>query len=79
MNDTAPDFDAVRDYLTGLQDRTCAAIESSDGEARFTEDAYGLERANLAGAIIDRVEVIEDLENRARSRAAAKRKKARRG
>ena len=36
----APDFDAVRDYLTGLQDRICIAIESADGEARFVEDAW---------------------------------------
>ena len=36
----APDFNAVRDYLTGLQDRICAAIENADGEARFVEDAW---------------------------------------
>ena len=30
-----PDFDVVRDYLTGLQDRICAAIEAADGRARF--------------------------------------------
>ena len=34
------DFDQVRDYLTGLQDRICAAIESADGGARFDEDAW---------------------------------------
>jgi coproporphyrinogen III oxidase len=34
------DFDRVRDYLTGLQDRICAAIEGADGEARFIEDAW---------------------------------------
>ena len=30
----------VRDYLTGLQDRICAAIEQADGGARFVEDAW---------------------------------------
>ena len=35
-----PDFDVVRDYLTGLQDRICAAIEAADGRARFAEDAW---------------------------------------
>ena len=34
------DFDAVRDYLTGLQDRICAAMEAADGRARFREDAW---------------------------------------
>ncbi len=35
-----PDFDAVRDYLTGLQDRICTAIEAADGQARFAEDLW---------------------------------------
>jgi coproporphyrinogen III oxidase len=34
------DFDRVRDYLTGLQDRICAAVESADGSARFREDVW---------------------------------------
>lgn len=34
------DFDAVRDYLTGLQDCICAAIEGVDGGARFIEDNW---------------------------------------
>jgi coproporphyrinogen III oxidase len=34
------DIDAVRDYLTGLQDRICAALEGVDGSARFREDAW---------------------------------------
>ena len=34
------DFDAVRDYLTGLQDRICAAVEVADGGARFAEDRW---------------------------------------
>src|SRR5688500_13527397 len=34
------DFDPVRNYLTGLQDRICAAIETVDGSARFVEDRW---------------------------------------
>jgi coproporphyrinogen III oxidase len=37
---TTPSIDTVRDYLTGLQDRICAAIETADGEARFIEDNW---------------------------------------
>jgi len=33
-------FDDIRDYLTGLQDRICSAIEAADGGARFVEDAW---------------------------------------
>ena len=33
-------FDTVRDWLTGLQDRICAAIEGADGGARFAEDNW---------------------------------------
>jgi coproporphyrinogen III oxidase len=34
------DIDLVRDYLTSLQDRICAAVETLDGDARFIEDAW---------------------------------------
>ncbi|TKR30391.1 oxygen-dependent coproporphyrinogen oxidase [Luteimonas gilva] len=34
------DIDAVRDYLSGLQDRICAALERADGRARFAEDVW---------------------------------------
>ena len=34
-----PDIAVVRDYLTGLQDRICTAIETTDGSAKFAEDA----------------------------------------
>ncbi len=34
------DFDRVRDYLTGLQDRICTSVETVDGTARFVEDAW---------------------------------------
>ena len=30
----------VREYLTGLQDRICTAIEAIDGAARFAQDAW---------------------------------------
>ncbi len=49
-----PNFDIVRDYLTGLQDRICAAMEAADGQARFAEDAWtrpaeGAEAAHAGG------------------------------
>jgi coproporphyrinogen III oxidase len=34
------DIDAVRDYLTGLQDRICTVLEELDGSARFAEDPW---------------------------------------
>ncbi|MET0289036.1 MAG: coproporphyrinogen III oxidase, partial [Pseudoxanthomonas sp.] len=34
------EFQRVRDYLTGLQDRICTAIETADGQATFTEDQW---------------------------------------
>src|SRR5688500_6576460 len=34
------EFDRVRDYLTGLQDRICSAIETFDGGARLVDDAW---------------------------------------
>ena len=34
------DFDAVRTYLAGLQDRICTALEGVDGDAKFTEDNW---------------------------------------
>lgn len=37
---TIPTFDIVRDALTDLQDRICAAIEAADGSARFIEDPW---------------------------------------
>ena len=55
MNDTAPDFDAVRSYLRDLQDRICAAIEAVDGQARFQEDLW--QRAEGGGG---RTRVLRD-------------------
>ena len=40
-----PAIDTVRDYLTGLQERVCAAIEGADGSARFREDAWAKDPA----------------------------------
>ncbi|MGY4514795.1 oxygen-dependent coproporphyrinogen oxidase [Lysobacter sp. HA18] len=40
MTTPLPALDTVRDYLTGLQDRICAAIEQADGSARFFEDPW---------------------------------------
>ena len=31
------DFDTVRDYLTGLQDRICHAIEGADGRVAIAQ------------------------------------------
>ena len=49
MPAAAPDFDPVRAYLTGLQDRICAAVEQADGAARFVEDAWTRE---ASGALL---------------------------
>ena len=49
------DIDTVRDYLTGLQDRICAAIETADGGARFTENSW--QRAEGGGG---RTRVLRD-------------------
>ena len=34
------DFTSVRQYLTGLQDSICSALEAEDGTGRFNEDAW---------------------------------------
>ena len=34
------EFERVRSYLTDLQDRICGAVETADGQARFTEDLW---------------------------------------
>ncbi len=41
-------FDDIRDYLSGLQDRICAAIETADGRARFVEDAWQRDPADAS-------------------------------
>jgi coproporphyrinogen III oxidase len=50
------DVPAVRDYLLGLQDRICAALEKEDGNKVFQEDAWQREPgASLGGGGISRV------------------------
>jgi coproporphyrinogen III oxidase len=51
---------AVESYLTGLQDRVCAAIEQTDGKARFHEDQWrrsegggGRSRVLVDGAVFE--------------------------
>ncbi len=45
---SAPDVEAVRTYLLGLQDRVCAAFEAQDGVARFASERLERERGGLA-------------------------------
>jgi coproporphyrinogen III oxidase len=40
---------AVRDYLTGLQDRICRALEEEDGSARFIEDDWTRQDSDARG------------------------------
>jgi coproporphyrinogen III oxidase len=47
MTDTADHAAPVRDFLRGLQDRICTALERADGRARFVED--GWQRAEGGG------------------------------
>ncbi len=37
---SAPNIDAVKEYLLNLQDRICAELEEEDGEGRFREDSW---------------------------------------
>ena len=55
MNEAPNEFDRVRDYLTGLQDRICQAIEAADGQTRFREDRW--QRAEGGGG---RTRVLSD-------------------
>ncbi len=45
------DFNAVREYLTDLQDRICAAMEGADGAARFHEDAWTRPDESASGGL----------------------------
>jgi len=58
------DIAAVREYLLGLQDRICAALEAEDGVARFAEDAWqrpggggGRSRVLVDGAVFEQAGV----------------------
>ncbi len=46
MTDAEPE--AVRDYLLGLQDRICGALEQLDGQARFAEERIPGDGGTLA-------------------------------
>ena len=59
-----PDVEAVRQYLLGLQDRICQALEDDDGQARFEEDAWrreqgggGRTRVLAGGAVFEQAGV----------------------
>lgn len=45
---TTVSTDGVREFLLGLQDRICAALEGEDGSARFREERFEGERGGLA-------------------------------
>lgn len=59
-----PDIEAVRDYLLGLQDRICRALEQEEGKQRFTEDKWerpagggGRSRLLAEGAVFEQAGV----------------------
>ncbi|WP_286240671.1 oxygen-dependent coproporphyrinogen oxidase [Neptuniibacter halophilus] len=58
---SAPDIDAVKDYLLGLQERICDALERADGKGKFVQDEWqreagggGRTRVLADGAIIEK-------------------------
>ena len=60
----APDLNAVKTYLLGLQDRICAALEAEDGSAHFREDQWtrpegggGRTRILTEGAVFEKAGV----------------------
>jgi coproporphyrinogen III oxidase len=59
-----PDLPSVRQYLLGLQDSICAALEAEDGRARFKEDSWqrpegggGRSRVMQDGAVFEKAGV----------------------
>ena len=61
----SPDINQVREFLTDLQDRICAALEGADGEASFREDPLesptgGLSRPRILeeGPVLERAGVM---------------------
>jgi coproporphyrinogen III oxidase len=57
---SAPDIDAVREYLLTLQDNICSALEQLDGQAQFETDEWtrpegggGRTRVLAGGAVIE--------------------------
>lgn len=53
-------FNRVRDYLTGLQDRICAAIEQADGKAKFHQDAWTREPNGMLLGGAGRTRILRD-------------------
>jgi coproporphyrinogen III oxidase len=58
---TAPDINAVKEYLLNLQDSVCAQLEAVEGDARFIEDSWlreggggGRTRVLANGAVIEK-------------------------
>ncbi len=58
---SAVDIAAVKEYLLGLQDRICAALETADGGTRFREDSWdreagggGRTRVMESGTVIEK-------------------------
>jgi coproporphyrinogen III oxidase len=56
-----PDIGAVKEYLRGLQDAICAALQEEDGRAHFLEDGWtreagggGLSRVMVDGAVFEK-------------------------
>jgi coproporphyrinogen III oxidase len=61
---SAPDINAVKAYLLGLQDRICAELQQEDGEGQFKEDAWdrpqgggGRSRVLTEGAVFEQAGV----------------------
>ncbi|MFW5425781.1 MAG: coproporphyrinogen III oxidase, partial [Methylophagaceae bacterium] len=46
---SAPDINAVREYLLDLQDQICQQIEAADGGAKFVEDNWQREGSGGGG------------------------------
>jgi len=64
MIEPSPNFSAVHDYLIGLQQRICAALEAEDGEGRFAADDWqraegggGRSRVMKDGAVFEQAGV----------------------
>jgi coproporphyrinogen III oxidase len=64
MSSPDPHREAVRGFLTGLQDRICSALEQADGRARFAEDPWtraegggGRSRVLKEGAVFEQAGV----------------------
>jgi coproporphyrinogen III oxidase len=56
-----PDIQAVKDYLTGLQERICQRLETVDGQASFIRDSWqrpegggGISRVLADGGVIEK-------------------------